>query len=84
MIQIRNVPDALNRRLKARAAPEGEPLPGYRLGPIREPAERPAALPLQATVGRGHPTLARGETGREVREAGNPAGHRPSAPAPLA
>ena len=41
MIQIRNVPDALHRRLKSRAALEGKSLSDYLLAEIREAAERP-------------------------------------------
>lgn len=41
MIQIRNVPDALHRRLKSRAALAGMSLSDYLLDEIREVAERP-------------------------------------------
>jgi antitoxin FitA len=41
MIQIRNVPDALHRRLKARAALAGMSLSDYLLQEIRDVAERP-------------------------------------------
>ena len=41
MIQIRNVPSALHRRLKSRAALEGMSLSDYLLGEIRRVAERP-------------------------------------------
>jgi plasmid stability protein len=41
MIQIRNVPDALHRRLKSRAALAGMSLSDYLLQQIREVAERP-------------------------------------------
>jgi plasmid stability protein len=41
MIQIRNVPDALHRSLKARAAMAGMSLSDYLLAEIREIAERP-------------------------------------------
>ena len=41
MIQIRNVPDALHRRLKARAALAGMSLSDYLLSEIRQVAERP-------------------------------------------
>jgi plasmid stability protein len=41
MIQIRNVPDALHRRLKSRAALAGMSLSDYLLSQIRELAERP-------------------------------------------
>jgi len=41
MIQLRNVPDALHRTLKARAARAGMSLSDYLLAEIREIAERP-------------------------------------------
>ena len=41
MIQIRNVPDNLHRRLKSRAALAGMSLSDYLLSEIREVAERP-------------------------------------------
>jgi antitoxin FitA len=41
MIQIRNVPDVLHRKLKARAALEGRSLSDYLLGELRKVAERP-------------------------------------------
>ena len=41
MIQIRNVPDTLHRRLKSRAALAGMSLSDYLLNEIREIAERP-------------------------------------------
>ncbi len=44
MIQIRNVPDGLHRRLKARAAMAGRSLSDYLLNEIRRAAERPSGL----------------------------------------
>ena len=41
MIQIRNVPDALHRKLKSRAALAGMSLSDYLLQQIREVAARP-------------------------------------------
>jgi plasmid stability protein len=41
MIQIRHVPESLHRKLKARAAQEGEPLSDYPLREIQHIAERP-------------------------------------------
>lgn len=41
MVQIRNVPEALHRRLKSRAALAGMSLSDYLLGEIRQMAERP-------------------------------------------
>jgi antitoxin FitA len=47
MIQVRNVPDALHRRLKARAALAGMSLSDYLLGEIRFAAERPTLNELR-------------------------------------
>jgi len=52
MIQIRNVPEALHRRLKARAALAGMSLSDYLLGEIREVAERPTLEELRARLER--------------------------------
>ena len=46
MIQIRNVPDALHRKLKARAALEGMSLSDYLLSEISRSAERPTVSEL--------------------------------------
>ena len=40
-LQIRNVPDDLHRRLKARAALEGQSLSEYALGELRRAMQRP-------------------------------------------
>jgi plasmid stability protein len=50
MIQIRNVPDALHRRLKSRAALEGMSLSDYLLSEIRHVAERPTLGELRARL----------------------------------
>jgi plasmid stability protein len=47
MIQLRNVPDALHRSLKARAALAGMSLSDYLLSEIREIAERPTLAELR-------------------------------------
>jgi plasmid stability protein len=52
MIQVRNVPDALHRRLKARAALAGMSLSNYLLSEIREVAERPTMEELRARLER--------------------------------
>lgn len=46
-IQIRNVPDALHRRLKARAALSGMSLSNYLLNEIRQTADRPTVDELR-------------------------------------
>jgi plasmid stability protein len=47
MVQIRNVPDALHRRLKSRAALAGMSLSDYLLSEIRRAAERPTIEELR-------------------------------------
>ena len=50
MIQIRNVPDTLHRRLKSRAALAGMSLTDYLLQEIRQIAERPTLDELRARL----------------------------------
>ena len=50
MIQIRNVPTALHRRLKARAALAGMSLSDYLLNEIRQAADRPTLDELRARL----------------------------------
>jgi plasmid stability protein len=52
MIQVRNVPDALHRRLKSRAALAGMSLSEYLLSEIRAAAERPTIEELRARLER--------------------------------
>ncbi len=47
MIQIRNVPEDLHRRLKARAALEGMTLSDYLLKEAERAAERPTLIELR-------------------------------------
>ena len=63
MIQIRNVPDTLHRRLKPRAALAGMSLSDYLLSEIRQVAERPTLDELRARL------HARGETAPSVAPA---------------
>lgn len=50
MVQIRNVPNGLHRRLKARAALAGMTLSDYLLHEIRRVAERPSVEELRARL----------------------------------
>lgn len=50
MIQIRNVPTALHRRLKSRAALAGMSLSDYLLEEIRHSAERPTLEEMRARL----------------------------------
>ena len=56
MIQIRNVPNALHRRLKSRAALAGMSLSDYLLGELREIAERPTLDELRTRLQQRSPT----------------------------
>jgi antitoxin FitA len=55
MIQIRNVPEALHRELKSRAALAGMSLSEYLLNEIRQVAERPTLDQLRARLDRRPP-----------------------------
>ena len=71
MIQIRNVPDALHRKLKARAALDGMSLSDYLLSEIRRVAERPSMAELRtrlATRTRVQPQVPPAQAVREERE----------------
>ena len=69
MIQIRNVPDGLHRRLKARAALEGKSLSDYLLAEIREIAERPTIEEMRARLAVRAPVAPSVEPAQAVREA---------------
>ncbi len=56
MIQIRNVPETLHRRLKSRAALAGRSLSDYLLGEIERAAERPTLDELRARLDGRAPT----------------------------
>ena len=47
MIQLRNVPDKLHRKLKGRAALEGLSLSEYLIGHLRELAKRPTPTEMR-------------------------------------
>ena len=68
MIQLRNVPDALHRRLKARAAMAGMSLSDYLLMEIREIAEKPTLAALRARLHRRLPVSAPFDSALLVRE----------------
>ncbi|HVO81266.1 MAG TPA: hypothetical protein VMT28_11070 [Terriglobales bacterium] len=68
MIQLRNVPDALHRGLKARAALAGMSLSDYLLAEIKEIAERPTLAELRQRLQRRKPVAAHFDTARLLRE----------------
>ena len=58
MIQIRNVPSDLHRRLKARAASAGQSLSDYLLAEMRRSAARPTLDELRARLATRTPVRA--------------------------
>lgn len=65
MIQIRDVPDALHRTLKARAALEGKSLSTFLLEIVRDSAERPALAEVRRRLANLEPIRA-GESAAEA------------------
>ncbi|HSY65292.1 MAG TPA: hypothetical protein VK829_11880 [Terriglobales bacterium] len=68
VIQIRNVPDALHRTLKARAAIAGQSLSDYVLAEIKEVAERPTLGEMRERLHRRKAAAIDFDTARIVRE----------------
>jgi plasmid stability protein len=64
MIQLRNVPNALHRTLKARAAVAGMSLSDYLLAEIRKIAERPTLAELRERLHQRKPVAAQIDTAR--------------------
>jgi antitoxin FitA len=69
MIQIRNVPDSLHRKLKARAAMAGMSLSDYLLSEIRQRAEVPTLGELEERLRKLPPVSVEIDTAQMVREA---------------
>ncbi|MGE5270343.1 MAG: FitA-like ribbon-helix-helix domain-containing protein [Thiohalocapsa sp.] len=72
MIQIRNVPDALHRELKSRAARAGMSLSDYLLREIQQVAERPTLEEMRARLHnrpRSNPSESAEEAVRAERDA---------------
>jgi plasmid stability protein len=65
MVQIRNVPDDLHRKLKSRAALSGMSLSDYLLSEIRQVAERPTIEELRARLAR-YPDIAVPEAPEDI------------------
>jgi plasmid stability protein len=71
MIQIRNVPESLHRKLKARAALNGQPLSDYLLAELRRSAERPTLQELEERLKERiavHPKVSPAEAVRRERD----------------
>jgi plasmid stability protein len=67
MIQLRNVPDDLHRKLKARAAMAGMSLSDYLLQEIRKTAERPTVEELIQRLKNAAPVRVRVSPAAAVR-----------------
>ncbi len=67
MIQIRNVPDTLHRRLKARAALAGKSLSDFLLAEIERVAERPDVAELRARIRSRPPVVLAESAAKAVR-----------------
>ena len=67
MIQLRNVPDALHRTLKARAALAGLSLSDYLLAELRQAAERPTLSELRERLHRRERVTSPPSAARAVR-----------------
>ncbi len=68
MIQIRNVPDAIHRKLKARAAHAGKSLSGYLLEQIKREAESPTVEELIGRIASRRPVKLDRPTADIIRE----------------
>ncbi len=67
MIQLRNVPDALHRKLKARAALEGMSLSEYLIAEARRAADRPSLSELRQRLAERTPVTPGVSPARAVR-----------------
>jgi len=67
-IQLRNVPDALHRKLKSRAARAGMSLSEYLLREIRHIAEKPTMAQMVRRLEKLTPVIARQSPAEIVRE----------------
>jgi plasmid stability protein len=68
MIQMRNVPDELHRKLKARAAMAGMSLSEYLLREVRYIAEKPTMEEMMKRLEKLTPVITRISNAQAVRE----------------
>jgi antitoxin FitA len=68
MIQLRNVPDALHRTLKVRAATAGMSLSDYLVIELKELAERPTLEEFGQRLNGRKPVASHIDSARAVRE----------------
>jgi plasmid stability protein len=67
MIQVRNVPDGIHRKLKARAAMAGMSLSDYLLAELRQMTERPTLDEMRARLSRRAPVTPKEPVADAVR-----------------
>ena len=67
MVQVRNVPDDVHRKLKARAATEGLTISDYVLREIRKAVERPSRQELLDRLAAGPRTRLRRSAADVIR-----------------
>ena len=68
MIQIRNIPEGLHRKLKSRAAFAGMSLSDYLLAEIRSIAERPTLEEMRARIAKLPPVTLSFSPAEAIRE----------------
>jgi antitoxin FitA len=68
MIQLRNVPDALHRRLKSRAALSGLPLSDFLIREVRKIAEHPSAEEMAERLQHRAPYVGKSDPTTIIRE----------------
>ena len=76
MIQLRNVPDDLHRKLKSRAALEGLSLTDYLLREIRQVAERPTREEMMRRLEALTPVITKMSPAEVLREEREKRGRR--------
>src|SRR2546425_12261713 len=82
MLQVRNVPDTIHRRLKARAALAGMSLSDYVLAELRRSVERPTRAELLERLARRTPVAPRPRPAAAVRAERDRRGSCPTHPRP--
>jgi len=76
MIQLRNVPDELHRKLKARAALAGMSLSDYLLHQVRYIAERPTMEEMMKRIEKAEAVITRMSPAEILREEREKRGRR--------
>ena len=67
MIQLRNVPDELHRKLKVRAAASGQTLSDYLIAEVRAISDRPTPAEIRYRLLQRAPAKVRDSAARAVR-----------------